>query len=515
MADTLNTDNIDNPLGLPLLLEAEPLDTMLVLSGGLLKRAPVARLTPAVAAVPTVVFVTPSPLTPASLVQGSNLTLQATANDALGISQVEFFNGLTSLGLGTVAGNLYQLPFVVPTTGASLNFRAVATNAKGGTTTASTFAYITQALPATPAPVFINFVDDNAGGTVQVDTPPTGRTYADGRYQLGPEGIVTQLPANGVIIAGNLAGSVYAFFVATATAAQSPTSASKVFTSSQQLPTVAFVAPVNGTTLNSGDSILLRVTASSDGPSSLTVNFFANNRLIGAGTLVGNVWQIPYTLPVFGNSITLSAEATNADGQKGSSSSFVFLMQPQPAQTAPGAPTIQPSTPGNNSVTTSAAPPINNGGSPITSYKVYQAGQVAPLVSGQPTTSFVDTTAVNGTAVSYEWSAVNSVGEGARSAASTPVTPGPPTPTKYTGLLSGPSATDSTGVTLTTAGAEQLRYNTLQGGDNTAKRMNIYIGSGLLGVVDFPASYLGTGFLFTPVGGSARSGVFTDGNVTI
>jgi hypothetical protein len=87
----------------------------------------------------------------------------------------------------------------------------------------------------------------------------------------------------------------------------------------------------------------------------------------------------------------------------------------------------------------------------------------------------------------------------------------------YEWTLTGPSDSDTTGITLTTdGGGYLLQYNRIFNGDSTAKRMDIYTpGTGnQLAAVDFPAAYVGQGFLLV-VGGITYGGTFLDGTPTL
>ena len=85
------------------------------------------------------------------------------------------------------------------------------------------------------------------------------------------------------------------------------------------------------------------------------------------------------------------------------------------AQNPPSAPTGLAALAGTGSVSLSWTAPAFDGGSPITSYKVYRgtsAGTETFLANAGTSTSFVDTTAVNGTTYYYKVSAENANGEG-------------------------------------------------------------------------------------------------------
>ena len=546
-------------------------------------------IVPAIAVLPTVAFVSPSPLTPATLAAGGSVVLQATASDASGIDKVEFYEGATLLGIGALVAGAYQLPYTVPTSGThTLTAKAYALSGK--TRSASTFFFVGAALQTPPPPAYSNFVDDVAGGSVTLTPGVPGLTVY---YKVTALGTEVAAPANGIISLGNVSGAVLFYTKADAQYTASNVVSTPAFTSSAQLPTVSFIAPVNGGSVPSGTVVLLRATASAAAGVD-SVEFFNGSTSLGVGVLTAGAYQLPFTTPTSGFTMNLTARATATGGGTAGATTFFFLSAPAAAPsitsftpttglvetvvsvtgsnlgglssvklnglpalfasisstqfsftvpvgatsgviaatatagtaastvpfavgvpaTAPGAPTGVTATAGNATVTVDFSPAISSGGATVTSNNVYRNSGASPVgtTSGL---SYTDTTVTNGLEYIYQIAAVNAVGEGAKSAPSNIATPSAPPVTTFNSLLTGPSATDATGITLTTAQAEQFRYNSISGGDPTGKRMNISIGGALVAAVDFPASYLGAAFLFTPVTGSAHSGVFTDGNVSI
>src|SRR6185312_11111374 len=96
-----------------------------------------------------------------------------------------------------------------------------------------------------------------------------------------------------------------------------------------------------------------------------------------------------------------------------SGSGFCHSSGPQ----APAAPTGLTAGANNNSVHLSWTAP-QDGGSPITNYKIYRgtsAGGETLLTTVGNVTSYDDNTAANGTKYYYRVSAVNSIGEGTQS----------------------------------------------------------------------------------------------------
>jgi subtilase family serine protease len=125
-----------------------------------------------------------------------------------------------------------------------------------------------------------------------------------------------------------------------------------------------------------------------------------------------------------------------------------FTAGPAQPPTVPGMPTGLTGSPGNGTVSLAWSPPSSNGGATIQHYNVYRwtATTSAVLVASPAGTTYKDTNLANGTAYSYDVTAVNSMGEGTKSssvsATPTNVTvPGAPT------LSAAPAATH--GVSLT------------------------------------------------------------------
>src|ERR1022692_4605120 len=111
---------------------------------------------------------------------------------------------------------------------------------------------------------------------------------------------------------------------------------------------------------------------------------------------------------------------------------------------------------GSSSATTvlSWAAPLNNGGTPVTAYRIYRADQDSvPLASvGPATTTYRDTGLVDGTTYTYTVTAVTAIGEGAGSSVST-------TPDPLDHLVLSPANA------AITVGASQVY--TVEGFDNT------------------------------------------------
>ncbi len=132
-----------------------------------------------------------------------------------------------------------------------------------------------------------------------------------------------------------------------------------------------------------------------------------------------------------------------------------------PSGTLPSAPTIGTATAGNAQATVSFTPPMNNGGSAITSYTVTSSpGGITRTGTASPITV---TGLTNGTSYTFTVTATNSVGTGPASAPSNSVTPSaavtPPSPPTLTGATaSDTSATLSFTAPTSTGGSPITGY---------------------------------------------------------
>ncbi len=126
-----------------------------------------------------------------------------------------------------------------------------------------------------------------------------------------------------------------------------------------------------------------------------------------------------------GTSYTFTVAAINAAGT-GPDSAPSNPVTPIEVETPPGPPTAVSGTPGNGSVVLSWLAPTDTGGHPITGYRVtpYVGGTAqTPVLTGSTATSFTVNGLTNGTAYTFTVAAINAIGTGPESVASSPVTP--------------------------------------------------------------------------------------------
>ncbi len=114
------------------------------------------------------------------------------------------------------------------------------------------------------------------------------------------------------------------------------------------------------------------------------------------------------------------------DGPNTTDFDDVYVGTPAAPASVPGSPTNVTGVAGNSSVNLSWSAPSSDGGSPITSYRITPyigANAQTPIVTGDDQTTRNITGLANGTTYTFRVAATNSVGTGADSVPSTPVTP--------------------------------------------------------------------------------------------
>jgi fibronectin type 3 domain-containing protein len=128
---------------------------------------------------------------------------------------------------------------------------------------------------------------------------------------------------------------------------------------------------------------------------------------------VGNVDAYTDTAAVNGQTYYYAVSAVNAVGEGDRSNE----RSATPA-TVPGPPSLITAKAGNGGVALSWNAPASNGGAAITAYKIYRgtsSGSETLLVTVGNLTAYTDATAANGKTSYYQVTAVNALGEGARS----------------------------------------------------------------------------------------------------
>jgi len=167
--------------------------------------------------------------------------------------------------------------------------------------------------------------------------------------------------------------------------------------------------------------------------------------------------------------------------------------------TVPTAPTNLVATGSNARVALSWSAPSSNGGSSVTGYDVYRgttSGSEALLTSVGTTTSYSDSAVSNGTTYYYKVSAVNGVGEGAKSAeaSATPATvtvPGAPTNLVATG--SNARVALSWSAPSSNGGSAITGYNVYEGTTAGGESTTPVNGTTLIGATSYTVTGLTNG----------------------
>jgi titin len=244
-------------------------------------------------------------------------------------------------------------------------------------------------------------------------------------------------------------------------------------------PITAPGAPVlSSATAGSSNVVLSWSAPSSTGGAPITGYRIYRGTSTGAEaylTMVGTVASFNDTTVATGTTYYYQVSAVNTagEGQRSNEQSATTVLV-----TAPGTPSLTAATAGNGSVSLVWNAPASDGGSAITSYRVYRgtaSGAETLLVSTGTGTTFTDSTAVNGTTYWYEVSAVNALGESLPSnerSASPATLPGAPTLSSATAadgsvalVWSAPASNGGSAVTGydvyrgTAAGSETLLTN--------------------------------------------------------
>jgi len=145
----------------------------------------------------------------------------------------------------------------------------------------------------------------------------------------------------------------------------------------------------------------------------------------------------------------------------------------QPVTSAPSTPQNLVATAGNTQVSLSWSAPLSNGNSPITSFNVYRStssGAETFLASAGTTANYIDTSVTNGLTYYYAVTAVNSVGESARSNEASAIPSAPASVLVVSGFPNPVTAGASQSFTV------------------TAKDANGNIATGYVGTVQFTSS---------------------------
>lgn len=273
-------------------------------------------------------------------------TLSATASDSDGtISQVQFFNGATSLGIDTTA------PYNAPLSGVaagSYSLTAKATDNRGSVTTSLPVTAVCNALPT------VSITNPIAGSTQSTffdltaaaadsDGSIVSVQYFEGAIAINPTPVTIApytFPWSNVALGSH---TVTANAIDNRGAVK--TSSAVTFTVADVPPTATLTAPANGSSYTRPSGPTLTATASTSTGTISKVEFFDNGVKLGEDLTApyaypsdGTTWN---TTTVAAGSHALTVRATNSLGTVGplSAAVTITLIDPSPTVnfTAPAA----------------------------------------------------------------------------------------------------------------------------------------------------------------------------------
>ena len=258
-------------------------------------------------------------------VSGASVPVTATATDNLGVTQVQFFDGTTSLGTDTNGTNGWSVTW--NTTGAANGphtIRATATDTVGQTTTDTNNVTVSNVVD-TPPVVSVTAPAEGAtvsGASVPVTATATDNVgvtqvqFFDGTTSLGTDTNGT----NGWSVTWNTTGAANGPHTiratATDTVGQTTTDTNNVTVSNvvDTPPVVSVTAPAEGATV-SGASVPVTATAT-DNVGVTQVQFFDGTTSLGTDTNGADGWSVTWnTTGATDGAHTVRATATDTVGQ--------------------------------------------------------------------------------------------------------------------------------------------------------------------------------------------------------
>jgi hypothetical protein len=268
-----------------------------------------------------------SPAANASFGSGAPVTINATASDTDGtVSQVEFFSGAASLGVGTTSP--YSATFT-PAAPGSYSLTAKATDNSGGTKTSTAIAITVLAPPTVNMTSPANNAAFTPPATIALAataTPASGATISKVEFFNGATLITSKTTSPYTFSWTNVAAGSYVL-TAKATDSKGGTTISipvnVTVAVPHQPPTVSITAPGSGSVSQAPATIAIAATAAAATGSTITkVDFF------NASTLIGTAIAAPYTFNwtnVASGGYLLSAKATDSVGVA-TTSSLVYAI---------------------------------------------------------------------------------------------------------------------------------------------------------------------------------------------
>ncbi len=255
------------------------------------------------------------------------ISVQANASDDRGVTKVEFFDGATSIGVDTTAGDGWSASWnTTSASDGSHSLTAVATDTGSHTTTSAAVSVTVDNLDNPPS-VSITSPSNGASvsGTITIqanasdDRGVTKVEFFDGATSIG----VDTTAGDGWSASWNTtsasAGSHSLTAVATDTTNQSTTSAAVSVAVDNTAPTVAITLPTAGQTVTSTTTVQANAA---DNTTVGSVMFLVDgSTLIGTDTNGADGWSVSWNTTSAGNGIhSLTAVAADVAGNSTTSS---------------------------------------------------------------------------------------------------------------------------------------------------------------------------------------------------
>jgi hypothetical protein len=299
------------------------------------------------------------------------------------------------------------------TNGTSYTFTVIATNTRGNSTpsTASNISVIPSTVPNPPTNV--TAISGNAQATVSFTAPVNNGGSAITRYTITsiPDGKTATTTTTSGIVTGLTNGTSYTFTVI-ATNARGPSSSS--IASSSIIPSTKPGAPTNVVAVSGNGTASVSFKEPASNGSTITGYTIT---VITGGTTIKTVPTTStsnnsITGLTNGTSYTFTVTATNVYGTGPASS----VSSPVIPSTIPNPPTNVTLQTTSTSLTVTFTAPVNNGGSPITSYTISDTtNQLTYKLTNLSTLSYTFTTVSLGVTYSISIIATNSNGNSSSS----------------------------------------------------------------------------------------------------
>ncbi|GLC87728.1 fibronectin type III domain-containing protein [Lysinibacillus piscis] len=326
------------------------------------------------------------------------------------------------------------------TNGTAYTFKVIAKNSVGDSTESTASSVVTPIAPATApdAPTSVTATAGNGQAVVNFTapindggSPITGYTvkvYTGGVEQVA---LAKNGTASPITVTGLTNGTAYTFKVIAKNSVGDSTESTASSAVTPIAPATVPDVPTSVTaTAGNGQAVVNFTAPTNDGGSPITgytVKVYTGGVEQVALAKNGTASPITVTGLTNGTAYTFKVIAKNSvgDSTESTASSAVTPIAPM---TVPDAPTNVMAVGGNGQAIVSFDAPMNDGGSPITSYtvKVYTGGMEQPaLATNGPTSPIMVTGLTNGTDYTFTVIVTNSVGDSLESLASVVITPNP------------------------------------------------------------------------------------------